>query len=666
MRIENNPFYILEVTPYDSIETINQKAEDKAFMDDENERKYDDARLTLISPVKRLVAEIRWFYSDDRFDFKKFIENEMTFSSSEDFDDFVYDLDIGPYSEREQTLLFCEALYFISWFCVSECIINLDITYSNINSEIENFAMEINSSRRKAKITICKDESLIINEIKELFNDINEALNNIFNRFSDETIIKIAHEILDASDYYTEYGLVYERFINLYANKFTETLKSYKNCIFDLVEDLDKFNTIDDLNELCSLLKKFDYIAKPLQVYASSRGQYDLQKESVDIGYRIRQFAMDVSEKNSSTEMALVIVNLELDLFTEQPKLYKLLKEDKAILEKYLKFYRLHANITNRIDELYDNIVMDDEHERQNYAYIRPRLDEYANAINDFRDKIMAVEFFESQFYASSCDVIARLYYKFANVLTWAGMWQESLTYYKIALQWAMESKNNEFISLTKKRVNDVIKTIASINRKAQIESQYFKNITYEGEWGFLNKKKIKISPKGIEWNDRIYKLEKIKYVSWGILNKYINGIPTGTDRIVKFGSDEYSVRIDLGKNVYHKFIDCLWNAVAGKIIKNILENFRDGYDTGFGEELTDVGINYHEHKWFSKDIDRFYTWEQIRLNSYNGYFQIENLNGDVLLSFSYMEHYNTHMLETILSLAIKKRLTKLSDLLKQ
>ena len=71
MRIENNPFYILEVTPYDSIETINQKAEDKAFMDDANERKYDDARLTLISPVKRLVAEIRWFYSDDRFDFKK-------------------------------------------------------------------------------------------------------------------------------------------------------------------------------------------------------------------------------------------------------------------------------------------------------------------------------------------------------------------------------------------------------------------------------------------------------------------------------------------------------------------------------------------------------------------------------------------------------------------
>ncbi len=33
MRVKENPFYILEVTPYDTIETINEKCKDKTFSD---------------------------------------------------------------------------------------------------------------------------------------------------------------------------------------------------------------------------------------------------------------------------------------------------------------------------------------------------------------------------------------------------------------------------------------------------------------------------------------------------------------------------------------------------------------------------------------------------------------------------------------------------------
>lgn len=62
MRLIDNPFKLLDVTPSDNVNIINQNAEDKAFMDDENERLYEDARTTLLSPTKRIAAEVGWIY----------------------------------------------------------------------------------------------------------------------------------------------------------------------------------------------------------------------------------------------------------------------------------------------------------------------------------------------------------------------------------------------------------------------------------------------------------------------------------------------------------------------------------------------------------------------------------------------------------------------------
>ena len=65
MRLAENPFKILEATPSDNLNTINQQAEDKAFVDDNNERLYEDARATLLSPTKRIASEIGWIYDKD-------------------------------------------------------------------------------------------------------------------------------------------------------------------------------------------------------------------------------------------------------------------------------------------------------------------------------------------------------------------------------------------------------------------------------------------------------------------------------------------------------------------------------------------------------------------------------------------------------------------------
>ena len=64
MRIIDNPFYLLDVKITDDVNTIDDKAEMKAFVDEDNARKYENARIMLTSPNRRLDAEIRWFYND--------------------------------------------------------------------------------------------------------------------------------------------------------------------------------------------------------------------------------------------------------------------------------------------------------------------------------------------------------------------------------------------------------------------------------------------------------------------------------------------------------------------------------------------------------------------------------------------------------------------------
>ena len=58
--LEKNPFYILEVSPYDKRANIISKAEEKAFFADSGN--CEEAQARLLHPEKRLSAELNWFY----------------------------------------------------------------------------------------------------------------------------------------------------------------------------------------------------------------------------------------------------------------------------------------------------------------------------------------------------------------------------------------------------------------------------------------------------------------------------------------------------------------------------------------------------------------------------------------------------------------------------
>ena len=118
-------------------------------------------------------------------------------------------------------------------------------------------------------------------------------------------------------------------------------------------------------------------------------------------------------------------------------------------------------------------------------------------------------------------------------------------------------------------------------------------------------------------------------------------------------------------ESVYNNVVDRLWKATATQIIKKILIDLRNGADAGFGPNLMDEGIHYHEHNWFSKDIDRFYTWDEIVIGYGDGCMYFYDNNRQKTLEYFYFQGTsNLHMLDTIIRLAQQKNVQKLSDLL--
>ena len=71
--LEKNPFYLLEILPSDKRETIISKAEEKAFFANGNE--YEEAQASLITPTRRLTAELEWFFDVSATDYAQIIDS---------------------------------------------------------------------------------------------------------------------------------------------------------------------------------------------------------------------------------------------------------------------------------------------------------------------------------------------------------------------------------------------------------------------------------------------------------------------------------------------------------------------------------------------------------------------------------------------------------------
>jgi len=200
-------------------------------------------------------------------------------------------------------------------------------------------------------------------------------------------------------------------------------------------------------------------------------------------------------------------------------------------------------------------------------------------------------------------------------------------------------------------------------------DEKWRKEITYEADVGAIFKEKLRISPEGIEWKERLWGLDSITCIRWGGTRHSVNGIPTGTNYSIVFGNGSNYAHINLRKEIiYTNFIDRLWRAVGVRILTEHLEGLREGEKYRFGSAiLSDQGIELGRRKLFSRDERVFCKWREIVIWNGSGFFNIAKKEEKrVAATFSYQDEDNIHVLEAAIRLFHKRGGERLSSLLEK
>ena len=221
-------------------------------------------------------------------------------------------------------------------------------------------------------------------------------------------------------------------------------------------------------------------------------------------------------------------------------------------------------------------------------------------------------------------------------------------------------------------KLGEDAEAIERLRRQAQEsvknEEQWERDITFHAEVGVMFKDDLSISPAGIHWKGKRYPLESITRVRWGGVRHSVNWVPTGTTYTVGFGDGHSEQAIELRKeSTYSGFLAALWRAVCVRLMISIIEQLEAGEIMAFGDmAVADSGVTLVKHKFLGANEKVHLSWHEVSVWSVDGSFRIGKQDDmKTYGSSSYINNWNTHLLEHIIRGGFKKGVRKLSDYLK-
>lgn len=211
---------------------------------------------------------------------------------------------------------------------------------------------------------------------------------------------------------------------------------------------------------------------------------------------------------------------------------------------------------------------------------------------------------------------------------------------------------------------------IKSQRKQAELQSkkreeEWAREITFSADVGVVFKDTLSISPSGVSWKGTRYLLESITAVRWGSVRHSVNGIPTGTDYTIAFATRGGAVTISLKKESTNSgFVGALWRAVCVRLMIEMSEALKAGRSLNFGDLVVDDGyVTLIKHKLLGANEKVRLSWGEVHVWSANGQFMIGSKNDKKTYgAASYIDSWNTHLLEHVVRGGFKKGVTKLSE----
>ena len=356
MRISENPFYILGVTPEMSVEQINEVADDKCFTDEDNESKYETARSILTNPRQRLEAEVCWFYDHPG------IVTLGSFQVVKDIDDRQLQ------SSRETVLYSCEKIFSViqtmppnAIIQVVSRIITLDTHYEFAfeESEISDLYDSISYSRQKAQIPMTDDERQVKTVLQRVLEEyVRAALHDVMEGFSFDTIVAIANKIAElriqpsVGQGKKQYHEVISIFIDLYNGKVQNTLDEKCENIERMIDAAENYTETAQLQPLFNQVKGFDRVAQPLQLYFQDLRQSGRQEQSEKVFEALYYLILYYITQKKLPQLSLAVTEFACNIFTENPEALEKLHAVRDALGLF------EETVANNGDETKQNVTV--------------------------------------------------------------------------------------------------------------------------------------------------------------------------------------------------------------------------------------------------------------------------------------------------------------------
>ena len=327
--LEQNPFYILEVSPNEKRASIISKAEEKAFFADGNE--CEEAQAKLLNPEKRLSAELDWFYE---ISIEKMADIHNCISESKEI---AFD-DLTGISRLNAVLHNFSRSNYDDYFELGYAILEIDELYNSI--DISELLITINTNRQQSGLREVLED--------ELEREFNKKRDQIRQLISDKTvnlneedyidfITMIAEKCIADEDYND--GIVISDIVDQYEIKTQDLIEEAADEIYSHIERIKEISNdeaIDDnINGLIRRVKKWDRLVQPLQLKSMASGV--AHGGSQDVGREVHEFSVWLHNEKGLSEASLRLIDAMKPIFAELGELSDVFESDSNALTNIIK-----------------------------------------------------------------------------------------------------------------------------------------------------------------------------------------------------------------------------------------------------------------------------------------------------------------------------------------
>lgn len=329
MSLTSSPFYVLDATPSDDRHRIIALATDRR--PDGNKGVIHEARNTLLTPERRLAAEIAWLPGLEGKEIRQILAAKDKHP------------DCGRWFIRLPALaranLMADGLVevnpvIVPSFELAAWIVDFAATHDRIQAE--EVTTIVNQTRLKSGIPMVNQQD-VVEELQGRYNHFRDAMEQCLNGLAFAKMVEVVTLVVNQA---TQEGICHAPPLidnlvdSYYDRKSARKMAERRREIGKLVSRIRRRVDVDVAGIVAQIergVKAWNVVTQPIQVSLASRGR--IHSPSDKIMREVRDLAVDLFNKYGLLDLAQRLIKTLREAFAEMEPITGLLDKDVATLD---------------------------------------------------------------------------------------------------------------------------------------------------------------------------------------------------------------------------------------------------------------------------------------------------------------------------------------------